>query len=212
MTAPTSWWWIRHAPIPGPPGRLHGQRDVSCTTTDRDSFQALSKMLPGNAVWVTSGLVRTRETMSAIAAAGLDLPEPVVERDFMEQNFGRWQGLAWSEMEARDPDIYTAFWRNPVRTAPPDGESFVALMERTRIAMERLTNDYAGGTIVCVSHGGTIRAACAAALGLTPEAAMAVVVDNLSITRMSYVADRLLRGSGGVWSVQGINCPCRWIP
>lgn len=215
MTRPTRWWWIRHAPVPGAPGRLFGQRDVDCDTSDLQSFETLAAILPREATWVISGLARTRQTMEAIAAAGLPVPEPLVEPAFREQNFGRWQGLSWNEMEVADPETYQAFWRNPVHTPPPEGESFVAVMERVREGLERLTLANPGHTMVSVSHGGAIRAVCAAALGLTPEAAMALVIDNLSITRINHVEDRLLRGSGGVWMVRGINCQApnlaRWI-
>jgi hypothetical protein len=38
---------------------------------------------------------------------------------------------------------------------------------------------------------------------------MAVVVDNLSVTRLSHVEDGLLKAKGGVWLVQGVNIPGR---
>ncbi len=211
MSAPTHWWWVRHAPVPGAPARLFGQLDVSCETADTDSFRALATILPQDAVWLVSPLARTRETMAAIAAAGSVLPEPVVEPAFQEQSFGSWQGLSWSEMAAEDPKTYAAFWRNPVHSAPPEGESYAEHMARARAAILRLTARYEGKTLVCISHGGTIRAAIATALGLDATAAMAIVVDNLSITRLSYVEDKLLRGAGAAWLVQGVNCPCRWI-
>jgi alpha-ribazole phosphatase len=112
-------------------------------------------------------------------------------------------------MQARDPDTYLAFWEDPTRNAPPGGESFARQMQRTAAAIGRLTADHAGRDIVCISHGGTIRAAVAYALDLRPEAAMAVVVDNLSLTRMSWVSEGLLRGRGGAWLVQGVNLPFR---
>jgi hypothetical protein len=40
---------------------------------------------------------------------------------------------------------------------------------------------------------------------------MAVVIDNLSVTRINFVEDGLLRSHEGVWQVQGVNMPCRWI-
>lgn len=211
VSAPTHWWWVRHAPVAGAPMRLYGQLDVRCDTTDVSSFRALAAILPRDAVWIVSSLGRTRQTMEAIAATGLLVPEPVVEPDLSEQNFGRWQGLSWQEMEANDPESYAIFWRDPVHVAPPEGESYAAVVARARAAIERLTHCYAGRTVISVSHGGTIRAAIAMALGLDAVHAMALVVDNLSVTRLSYVEDRLLRGAGAVWLVQGVNCPCRWI-
>ena len=211
MIRPTGWWWIRHAPVPGSEGRLNGRREVDCDTSDQASFRVLAALLPGDAVAVVSPLKRTRQTLAAIAAAGARLSEPVVEPDFVEQSFGCWEGLSWTEMQARDPEAYAAFWRNPTRNAPPGGESFAAQMRRTAAAIERLTAAFAGRDIVSVSHGGTIRAAVAHALGLTPEAAMAIVIDNLSLTRLSQVHDRMLTPGRAAWLVQAVNVPCRGL-
>lgn len=210
MSRPTSWWWIRHAPVKGAEGRLTGQRDVDCDTSDHRSFGVLAAILPGGAVAVVSSLKRTRQTLQAIVAAGARLPEPLVEPDLAEQSFGRWEGLSWAEMQERDPDAYAGFWENPTRNAPPAGESFEAQMRRTTAVIERLNIEFAGRDIVSVSHGGTIRAAVAHALGLAPEAAMAIVIDNLSLTRLSLVHDRMLSPGRATWLVQAVNVPCRW--
>lgn len=212
MSRPTQWWWVRHAPVTAPMGCIYGQMDVDCDTTDERTFSALADVLPQDAVWLITPLRRTLRTFEAIAAkAGSPdpLPSPVVEAAFAEQNFGRWQGLSWEEMQAADPAAYADFWRDPTRSAPPEGESFCCQMDRTRTAIERLSAENAGRDIVSVSHGGTIRAAVAMALNLSPEAAMAVVVDNLSITRLSHVEDGLLKAKGGAWLVQGLNIPSR---
>ncbi len=216
MSRPTSrathWWWIRHAPVPGAGTRIYGQRDLDCDIADTPALRALAAVLPGEAVGVVSPLRRTRQTYDGLKAAGAVLPEPVVEPHLAEQSFGRWEGLSWAEMEALDPLAYAAFWESPTRLAPPDGESYVALMDRAAAAIEALGARHAGRDIVCVGHGGTIRAAIAHALGLAPETAMAVVIDNLSLTRLSHLADGLLRARGGVWMVGGVNMPSRWIP
>jgi alpha-ribazole phosphatase len=112
-------------------------------------------------------------------------------------------------MQARDPETYAAFWRDPTRNAPPGGESFEAQIRRVAAAIGRLTAAFDGRDIVSVSHGGTIRAAVALALGLAPEAAMAIVIDNLSLTRLSLVHDRLLSPGRAAWLVQAVNAPCR---
>jgi alpha-ribazole phosphatase len=186
--------------------------DVDCDTTDERTLCALAEILPRDAVWLITPLRRTRRTFEAIAAKARSpdpLPPPLVEPAFAEQNFGRWQGLSWEEMQAANPAAYAGFWRDPTRSAPPEGESFCFQMDRTRAAIERLSGEYPGRDIVSISHGGTIRAAVAMALNLTPEAAMAVVVDNLSVTRLSHVEDGLLKAKGGVWLVQGVNIPGR---
>ncbi len=211
MTASTEWWWLRHAPVARADGRIFGQLDVGCDTSDTESFRVLAARLPCDAITVITPLRRTRETLEALIAAGFAAPDPIVESGLVEQHFGAWQGLGWEEMRTADPAAYARFWRDPLRATPPGGESYVALIGRTRAAIERLTRRHAGRTLLCIAHGGTIRAAVATALGLTPEAAMAIVVDNLSLTRLGHVKDGLLRGRGGVWRVDAVNVPCRWI-
>jgi broad specificity phosphatase PhoE len=205
VTATTEWWWIRHAPVPGAPARIFGQLDVACDVLDRAAFTTLAARLPEDAVWIVSPLQRTAQTAAALAEAGRPLPPLAVEPDFAEQNFGRWQGLSWTEMETTDPDAYVRFWEDPTRIAPPGGESFEAVMRRAEAAILRWTEAHHGRTIVSVSHGGTIRAAVAAALSLSSEQAMAIVVDNLSVTRISHVGRNVLRGRGGAWRVVSVN-------
>jgi alpha-ribazole phosphatase len=208
MSRATRWWWIRHAPVTQYKGRLYGQTDVDCDTGNAVALSALACRLPARPLCFVSPLKRTEQTRAALAAAGASLPDPVVQPALIEQDFGRWQGLKWNEMEDADPPAYAAFWRDPTRTAPPGGESFEAVMQRTRTAIEHLTVAHAGRDIVSVGHGGTIRAAVALALNLSPEAAMAVVVDNLSLTLLEHVADGLLRRRERVWRVQCVNLTC----
>jgi len=63
---------------------------------------------------------------------------------------------------------------------------------------------HAGRDIVAVAHGGSIRAAVAHALGLAPEAALALSVDTLSLTRLDHIAGP---GAGQDWRVAQLNWP-----
>ncbi len=200
------WWWVRHAPVVDHGGKLYGQRDVPCDTSDARAFAALARALPENAVWVTSHLSRARDTARVIRDSGRAGPMPVIEHDFAEQSFGDWAGHTWDEIAARHPAESERFWADPVGLAPPGGESFAAVVLRVAAAIERFS---AGreGDIVAVAHGGVIRAAIAVALGLDPTQAMAIRVDNLSLTRLDRVAGGTLRGRGGPWRVVAVNRP-----
>jgi hypothetical protein len=39
---------------------------------------------------------------------------------------------------------------------------------------------------------------------------MAIIIDNLSVTRLSLVHDRLLSPGRASWLVQAVNVPCGW--
>lgn len=182
----TKWWLLRHAPVPCPHGRIHGRLDVACDTSEDEVFRALARALPSNPVLVESGLIRCRQTAGALEAGGLLLPPPMVEPDLVEQDFGRWQGRSWMELEAaKDPDL-AAFWADPAGNPPPGGESFAAVVERVRAAMDQITAAQVGRDILAVVHAGTVRAALAAALDLKPEQALRFAVKPLSLTRLDF--------------------------
>src|ERR1700690_4119104 len=70
----TRWWWVRHAPVREDGGRIYGQKDIGCDTSDREVFEAVGKILPRNAVWYASNLRRTHQTADAIWAGGFPKP------------------------------------------------------------------------------------------------------------------------------------------
>jgi broad specificity phosphatase PhoE len=205
MSIVTRWWWIRHAPVPDG-GRIYGQSDLDCDCTDADVFRILARELPRGAVWATSNLVRTRQTAAAILAADaagrFAGVEPLVVPHFAEQHLGEWQGQERKAFyEARGVGTHT-LWFAPADERPPGGESFADLVARVVPAIERLNAEHAGRDIVAVTHGGTIRAAVAHALGLPPQAALGFSTDNCSLTRL----DHLSAGDGrGLWRVVAVN-------
>jgi broad specificity phosphatase PhoE len=212
MSRATRWWWVRHAPVTVNDGRCYGQTDLACDCTDAAAFAALARLLPVEAIWITSTLQRTHLTAAAIVRAGLAGPDPIpgpdvlVEPELAEQHFGEWQGVKYTDLPYKQGDSFHPFWLAPAHVAPPGGESFVELVARVTPAVRRLTREHAGRDIIAVTHGGTIRAALSEALGLAPEASLAINVDNLSLTRLDFFADAK---GGHPWQVIAVNQPPR---
>jgi len=203
----TRWWWIRHAPVTTDGGRIYGQRDLPADTSDAAAFAALAAAMPRQAVWVTSHLQRTDQTARAIAAAGADFAEPIVEPDLAEQHFGDWQGEVRTEVYARHGDPHS-LWLVPPRLRAPNGESFEDLCLRVAPVIARLTESHAGRDIVAVAHGGTIRAALRTTMGLSLDKAVAFTSDNLSLTRIDHLRNK----HGEAWRVVGVNLPPGALP
>jgi len=212
MGVVTRWWWIRHAPVTANQGCCYGQTDFPCDVTEVAAFTALAAQLPREAVWVASPLKRTHMTAAALVAAGADGPDPIpgpglhVDPGLIEQHFGDWQGVKYSELHARRGDEWHRFWLAPAHETPPGGESFAVMTERAQPAILRLSKRHAGRDIVSLSHGGVIRAALALALGLAPETALAFAVDNLSLTRIEHFPEP---GGAHGWRVVTANQPPR---
>ena len=203
-TIETRWWWIRHAPVIGAE-RIYGQQDLPADCSDDAHFAALAGQLPDNAVLVTSDLQRTTQTAAAISSAGLDLPEPIQDIDLREQHFGDLQGVLRDEFHRERPRDITQVWLVPPEEQAPNGESFLDLVARVHAAVDRLTETHAGRDIVCVAHGGTIRAALAKALDIDPALALPFTAENSSLTRLDHLRDA---AGNNAWRVRVVN----WMP
>ncbi len=203
----TRWWWVRHAPVTGVNGRIYGQDDLEADCSHAPTFRRLALALPHPALWLVSHLRRTHQTAVAIArAGGRECPPPIVARELAEQHFGDWQGLTYAELEARRDGAYHRFWHAPAKERPPNGESFGDVVTRVEMAIERFTRDHAGGDIVAIAHGGTIRAALAATLGIDPERALGFNIDTCSITRIDHLDRATDRATeGAAWRVVAVN-------
>jgi len=186
MGAETNLWLIRHAPVDGPRGVIHGP-DAPADISDAVGFGALKARLPAKAHAICSPARRTRETAAAL---GLDA---ITHDAFREQDFGTWTGRRHNELVAELGDAYRDFWKSPASNRPPGGESFVDQIGRTVDGLAGLP----AGDVVLVVHSGTVRAVLAVALDLSADAALRFVIDPLSLTQI----DRLDKG----WRIVAVN-------
>jgi alpha-ribazole phosphatase len=186
MSTQTNLWLIRHAPVDGPRGVIHGP-DAPADLADAAAFAGLKAKLPAGAFAVCSPARRTRETAFRL---GLD---PLEQAAFGEQNFGAWTGRRHNDLITELGAAYHEFWKSPASSRPPGGESFVDQIDRARAGLALLP----AGDAVLVVHSGTIRAVLAIALDLAPDSALRFVIDPLSLTRI----DRLAEG----WRVVAVN-------
>jgi probable phosphomutase (TIGR03848 family) len=130
----------------------------------------------------SSPLERARETAAPIAKArGL---RTRIDRGLYECDFGEWTGKQLKDL-MKLPE-----WRT-VQSAPstfrfPGGESFTEMQTRMVTTLDRLRLAHPGGTIVCVSHADTIKAAVAHALGTHIDLFQRIVVSPASVTAITW--------------------------
>jgi broad specificity phosphatase PhoE len=196
----TQWWWVRHAPVRDDGGNIYGQKDIACDTSDREVFEAVAKILPRNALWYASSLMRTHQTAEAIWDAGFPRPAAMTkDAAFAEQNLGQWQGMNRAAFIASRP--VGSHWFADIGEPAPGGESFMDLYDRVRGAIERINLDHAGEDLIAVAHGGTIKAAIGFALGGQPEKGLAFDIDNCSVTRLDHFAS----AARSIWRLPMVN-------
>lgn len=142
--------------------RAQGQADIPLSPRGRAQARDIARQLrsvPVDAVY-SSDLARALDTARAIAAEhGIDV---VTDPGFREVDQGEWTGLTTAEIKSRWPELW-----GPARhyTARPGGESPHEVRARALAALRRVVEAHPQGTVVVVSHGGTIRWLSAEALG-----------------------------------------------
>jgi broad specificity phosphatase PhoE len=100
---------------------LGGQLDVPLRPRGREEAEALARRLAGVRIdrIVSSPMLRAIETAQTIATGR---PVEVDER-LRELDYGRWEGLTYAEIDARDPELRARWEHDPAATHPPGGES-----------------------------------------------------------------------------------------
>lgn len=103
-------------------------------------------------VLYTSDMIRSIETAKIIA------PEmkPNVVRELREIDLGEWEGRTFDEVRSEFTELYERRGADFAHTAPPGGETFAELQERTTAAFEKIISSHTDGNILFVLHGAVI--------------------------------------------------------
>jgi probable phosphoglycerate mutase len=179
--------------------RLQGQLDIPLNARGREQARAIGgtlRRLVGREIdrleeaqgFFASPLERARETMEiARDAMGLKPERYRLDPVLKELSFGVWEGLTWSEIEAKDAKGLRARREDRWAFVPERGESYAMLADRVRPWIDGLSEH----TFV-ISHGGVARVFMALIAGIPPAKA---------------VRAPIIQGRAIVFE----NGSCRWI-
>ena len=163
------WFLVRHGETDwNVEGRAQGQMHVPLNDKGLAQAEAIATRLRPmrfTAVYA-SDLRRVTQTAEAIMR-GRDLPLVTLPA-LRERGFGEWEGLTFTEMEARFPERYAALFSGDDTSAAPGGESERQLYERVAAGVDRLLEAHSGddGNLLMVAHGGSLCAAIVRLLAL----------------------------------------------
>ena len=146
--------------------RFQGHADPPLNAAGREQARALAEALAAERVDAvyTSPLRRAAET-AEIVAARHGLPVTAVEA-LREVDVGSWQGFTWADLERRDPEHFRR-WLLEQEQGWEDGETYEEMGRRVVPALLALAARHDSAAILAVTHGGPIRAAIAAAEGIS---------------------------------------------
>jgi broad specificity phosphatase PhoE len=175
--------------------RYIGTRDEPLTEIGmRQARQAADALgpLPVRII-VSSPMRRAADTAAPIRkACGVELR---LDARLREGSFGSWEGLTRAEvlgLGPKDAELL-ARWESDPACAPPGGESLERVQERVIDLAEDLKSEFAGSSVVLVSHVGPIKALLACALGLPLLASRRLFLDPCTISVVELGAHPLVR-------------------
>lgn len=157
---------IRHGEPAG--GEMYrGTKDDPLSEQGWQQMREATAELPEWDQIVSSPLLRCREFAEELAEK--TATPLVVEPQFREICFGVWEGQRPADLNAEDPEQVLRFWLNPAKHTPEGAEPFAEFTQRITTAWQQLLSDYAGKHVLLVCHGGVIRAALSATVGMPIE-------------------------------------------
>jgi probable phosphoglycerate mutase len=174
---------------------------LGLTELGRTQAQALARRLETMgelkdcAALLSSPLRRARET-AAVLRPALGVDSVQEHCDLCELHPGLADGLTWPEYVKHFG--FFDMIDEPDRPFAPEAETNNEFMKRIRAALQRLASEYAGRTVVVVSHGGLIMGSLVVSLGIPrPGSRARMETANTGITEW--------RVNDGVWSLVRFN-------
>lgn len=154
--------------------RLQGQTDIALSDRGRQQARALVPLLRGLAPdsAVTSDLIRASETAALIGAGARP------DLRLREQDLGVWTGRAIADLPIEEYRLWRAG-----QFVPEGAEGWDVFRARVVAALDDALAA-AERTALVVCHGGVIRAALDATLGLAPS--RVIPVGPASLTVLAY--------------------------
>lgn len=159
---------IRHTAVAVPEGLCYGRTEVPLAPGLEKVATTLLPKLPGKFQLVTSPSLR------CVALAKCLAPTYETETRLRELNFGAWENRLWSAIPRAESE---AWLEDFVGRRPPGGESFGELAARATQALAEWRARTKESALVCVTHGGIIRALHCLTQGLPLSRAFEPVVD-----------------------------------
>ncbi|MCW2926042.1 MAG: fructose-2,6-bisphosphatase [Thermoleophilia bacterium] len=154
---PTDLYLVRHAQSTwNAAGRWQGQADPPLSELGRGQARLLGEHFPETDVThvFASDLVRAHETAKPIAARfGLEIE---LDRDLREIDVGTWSGSTRDEIAARDAPSLERYFQG--QRGWEGGETYEEHEIRCDRAVARLDAIEDAGSVIAVTHGGTLRA------------------------------------------------------
>ena len=188
-------------------GRIQGHSDVGLSERGRQQAILLAQRLKSVSLDAAyaSDLCRASDT-AAVVLQGRDVPLYPTAR-LREYHKGAFEGLTETELRARYPAEYPGYIAKDLDYAPEGGESTRSVSDRMTSVINEIKARHLGDNVLVVGHGGSLRAAMMALLGMSMDANWRFVFGNCTLTIVDTYHDnavlRLFNDSSHLTNLDG---------
>lgn len=172
--------------------RIQGRTDTPLNARGLAQAERLSARLAAEEqvdVLYTSPLARACVTAEKIGQK-LGLP-PIEDERLVEQHFGELEGLTFKDLEGRYPDFIRQWRESKRQLALPGGETIDEFQQRVQAFLDQAYAAHPNGSVLVVTHGGTLRVMLATLLGLEIDRRWPFAFDNTSLSKVEWTASRV---------------------
>ena len=112
--------------------------------------------------------------------------EVITDVGLRERGFGEFEGLSYTEINARWPEMGERWRRRDPSFGAPGGETLNQFYERSIATATRIAAKHPGQTIALVSHGGVMDCLYRAAARVALDAPRSWQLGNAAINRLLH--------------------------
>jgi probable phosphoglycerate mutase len=166
----TTVFLIRHgATVLSLEDRFAGSTDVELSEVGIEQAKKLGKRLKHEKISAVYCSDMHRAVRTAEAVAHHHGLTPIQRPSLREIDHGHWEGMVHKMVEEKFAGEYKAWDADPLLTAPPGGETGLAVLSRSLPALAKIVSDHADETVAVVSHKATIGLLLCSILGIDPR-------------------------------------------
>ncbi len=163
--------------------RFRGQVDVALNETGLAQAEATARRIASQ--WKPQAVFSSPLSRAMVTAQTIAAPFSLTAHalpGLMDVNFGAWQGLSLEQARENWPDQINNYIHRTDQVVIPGGGSLAETQATALIAIEKIVDDFPGGTVVLVSHTVVNRLVLLGVLGLGLDHFWAIQQDNCAIS------------------------------
>lgn len=166
---------------------IQGQSDVPLDDTGVRQAELVGARLRS---WEFDMIFSSDLSRAAVTASAIAGDRPIVyNRDLREWDLGDWVGMTLQESAEKYPEEMARYRSGAMDAEVPGGESRQQFHDRAEKVMNDIITNCAGKTVLCVTHGGLLRAIFKNIIGSTAYYPRLIRTDNTCLCGFKYFHD-----------------------